>query len=111
MSFGLIVEVWLQYFLTIGDERECKPAASSYSMALRPLFGYTDFSRGPNMVHIAVLRFGILQYVTTEFSERQTASIFTVFLVVILDVLFLSLLLVSKMSLLFIYNSVPTNAL
>jgi len=56
-------------------------------------------SRGPQMVHIAVLLFGILQYVVTDFSERQNVSIFTVFSVVILDVLFLSLLLVSKMRL------------
>jgi hypothetical protein len=37
--------------------------------------------------------------VVNDFSERKTASIFTVFSVVILDVLFLPLLFVSKMRL------------
>jgi hypothetical protein len=46
MSFGLIVEVRLQYILTIGSARECKPPVSSYPMALRTLFGYTDAQPG-----------------------------------------------------------------
>jgi hypothetical protein len=55
MSFGLIVEVWLQHILTIGYARECKPLVYSYSMALLRLFGYTDAQPGPHMVHNAVL--------------------------------------------------------